>query len=798
MIRNYFVVALRNLLRRKSYTLLNLGGLTLGVVSCTIVFILLQFEFSFDTFHNDIDRIYRVVRHTTSEAEVSKDTGAPFPMGKALRDDGAPAQEIVQVLINNDYQIDVLDASMNDTGKRFNEKGAIGFIEPGFFRIFNFPWVMGDPETTLIDPNAVAVTEEMAVKYYGTPDNAINKYLRAGAKKIYRITGIIKNIPSHSDFPLKIVFAYQALGNNLPGWDSTNSDAQVYFKLGKGQSPEDFASMLTTITKKYVPMDSRDSYHIQALSDIHFNLDFGNYRERVADKEMLKIFGLIGLFILVISCINFVNMALAKAFQRSKEVGIRKSLGGARGHLMTLYLSETALLVFTALVLGVVVTQLILPVVGPLVNLPADVRWVTDPLFIAFLAGVFILVTLLSGVYPALRTSSFKPAQALKDGIQASVGGFPLRKVLIVVQFFIAQGLIFCMIVITNQTSYFQNTSLGFNKEAIVTVAVPNDSTSRTGREPFRNRMLTSPAIKNVSFSYSSPASRGGNWWTNFTYNRAAEDAPEYANLKWAEPEFFKTYGLELVAGHMYASADSMREVIVNERLLASVGVTNPEDAIGRTVRVWDKHYPIAGVVKDFHIYGLRNELLPVIMAHRPEFFSRLNVGLDPNQIKEGLAAVESTFRETYPNQVFEFEFVDETVANFYRQEEKFTKLFWIFAGMAITIGSLGLFGMVSLSVLRRTKEIGVRKVLGASLQNLVTLLSQEFMILVLIASLLALPLGWWLMSEWLKEFEYQISIGWEMFATSVVSTMIIAWLALSFQTIKAALANPVNALRNE
>lgn len=797
MIRSYIVVAIRNLVRRKYYSLLNLAGLTLGIVSCTLVFILLRFEYSFDTFHPSIDRIYRIVRHVTTEEGVSKDCGAPFLASKALREDGAPMAQVAQIFANNGNQVDVLDGSMNETGKRFNESDAIGFIEPEFFEIFNFPWIEGD-KSMLNDPKAVALTESMAVKYYGSAPAAMNQYLRLGARNVFRVRGVIEDVPANSDFKLGVVFSYKALGDRLSDWNSTNSNSQCYVLLDEGQSPELFSSSLAAISKKYLAPDTRDSYHIQPMSDVHFNLEYGNYRGRTADKQTLNIFGMIGLLILVISCINFINMALAKSFQRSKEVGIRKTLGSGKKQLVGLYLAETSLLVATSLGLAMVVTEAILPIVGPLINVPANVRWITDPSFAGFLAATLLLITLSAGLYPALRTASFKPAQALKDSMPVTTGGFSLRKILIVVQFFIAQGLVFCMIVITKQTSYFQNTSLGFNQEAIVVVNIPTDSTGKASREPFRNRLLSSGLMKNVSYGFRTPATRRGNWWADYTYNRASQPAPDYANLKWAEPAFFETYGLELVAGRMYTLSDTTREVIVNEQLLSSVGVTDPAEAIGRPITFMDREYPIVGVVKDFHVYNLRNELLPVIMAQNEKHYAQANVSLEPGKIKEGLALLETTFCETFPDQVFEYEFVDEMVAGFYSQEEKFSKLFWMFASLAIVIGCLGLFGMVSLTVLRRTKEIGVRKVLGASVQGLVTLLSRDFLLLVLIASLAALPLGWWFMDKWLAGFAYPVTIGWGTFVVSVSSTLLIAWATLSFQTIRAAMANPVKSLRTE
>jgi putative ABC transport system permease protein len=798
MIRNYFIVALRNLARNKSYTFLNLAGLTLGIVSCIIAFVLIRFELSFDNFHAGAENIYRVVRHTKSDEGVSTDRGVPFTMGKVLREESSRATKAAMIFANNDNQIDVLDEKMNDTGNRFNEVDGIAFIEPEFFSLLNFPWITGDPSFILSDPKAVALTEEMAIKYFGNVDNALNKYLRLGNQDVFKVSGILRNIPANSDFPLKIVFPYKALGDDLPDWNSTNSNTQCYLVLTGENASSQFENFLTTLTKKYLPEGSRDSYHLQPLLDIHYNAEYGNYNDRTIEKSMLRVFGLIGLFILIISCINFINLALAKAFQRSKEVGIRKSLGSAKSQLTLLYLTETSMLAAGAIIFAIFLAQIAMPAINPLINLPQQTTWMNDPLLIAFLVLTFVMIILLSGVYPALRTASLRPVQALKDNVQKIEMGFSLQKVLIVFQFVIAQGLIFCMFVITDQTNFFMNTSLGFDKEAIVTVTVPADSAGRVGREPFRNRLINEPEFKSISYSWRSPAVQKGNWWTNFNYNRAAEDAPTFANLKWAEPEFFSTYGLKIVAGRPYVQADTIREVVVNEYLLTQLGITNPEEAIGRPLTFWSREYPIVGVVKDFHVYSLRNEMNAVIMGTNSSSYGRINVSLEPDKVKEGLAKMERVFSEVYPSQVFEYEFVDESIAAFYNEEEKFSHLFKIFSGLAIAIGCMGLFGLVSLTVVRRTKEIGVRKVLGATLKGLVVLLSKEFIVLVLIASALAMPAGWWVMNKWLSEFAYQIEIGWFTFVTSVVSSVVIAWLALSFQTIKAGMSNPVDSLRSE
>ena len=798
MLRNYLTVALRNLSRHKSYTLLNLAGLTLGIVCCIVVFVLVRFELSFDDFHSEKESIYRVVRHTTSDEGVSTDRGVAFAMAKVLREESSRVSKVAMIFGNNDNQIDVLDQNMTDTGRRFNEIDGIAFVEPEFFTIFNFEWISGDPAVVLADPNSVALTEEMAIKYFGSWQDAINKYLRLGGSNVFKVSGILKNIPANSDFPLKIVFSFKELGENLPDWTSTNSNTQCYLVLQGNSSELEFESYLGTLGKKYLPAESRDSYHLQPLADVHFNPEYGNYNDRTIDKSMLRVFGIIGLFILAISCINFINLSLAKAFQRSKEVGIRKSMGSARTQLIMLYLTETALLAGTTILLAIITTQLIFPAINPLLNLPQDLTWLDDPVLIMFLLGLYVAVILLSGLYPAMRTSSLRPVAALKENIQKVERGFSLRKVLIVVQFFIAQGLIFCMFVITDQTRFFKNSSLGFDKEAIVTVTIPSDSSGRAGREPFRNRLINMPEFQSISYSWRSPAVQKGNWWTNFNYNHAEEDPSFYANLKWAEPEFFKTYGLELIAGRPYTQSDTIREIVVNEYLLKQLGVTDPAEAIGRPINIWSKEYPIVGVVKDFHVYSLRSEMNAVIMGSHSQSYGRINVRLDPHQVKEGIAKMQGAFEEIFPNQVFEYEFVDESIALFYIQEEKFSKLFKIFAALAIAIGCMGLFGLISLNVLKRTKEIGVRKVLGATLRSLVYLLSKEFIVLVIIASMLALPAGWWIMNKWLSEFAYKIEIGWSTFAISVLSSVVIAWLALSFQTIKAGRANPVDSLRTE
>ncbi len=802
MLLNYFKIAFRNLLRHKAFSLLNIAGLSVGVAVALLIFLIVRFELSFDTFHQKRDRTYRVVNEFTHEAGKDYQVGVPFPFAPALKTDFPRLEKVASVFGAYNSQITVLDEQGNSAKKFKNELGVV-FSQPEFFQIFDYEWLAGDPQKVLTQPNLAVLTRSTAEKYFGSWQKAVGKFIKLDNKQLLQVSGIMQDLPDNTDFPLQIVVSYPTLRNiieagEFTNWGSVWSNSQCFVLLPKEVSAAEFDKSLLSFLKKHQPDDRDHIYKLQALPDLHFDNRYPPMTYRSISKETVLSLILIGLFILVIACINFVNLATAQAVGRAKETGIRKVLGGNRGQLVGQFLGETLLIVLLAVLVAILLVIIVLPFLRPISNLPENFRLTFTPAVLGFLALLILLVTFLSGFYPALVLSGFQPVQALKSKITLQrVGGISLRKALVVMQFSISQFLIIATLIAITQMDFIRNKDLGFSKEAILTAGIPEDSLSQQKLQTLKNRFLELPAVQKVSF-HSAPPSSGNNSQTNFRFGKATDDAKFPVSLKAGDVDYFPAFQLQLVAGRVYFPSDTIREVVVNEKLLRQVGVKNAQDAIGQPIRLNGRNYPVVGVVKDFHNLSLRDPIAPIAIITNKGSYRQVALKMKPTDIKQTTRAVEQIWNETFPEYVYEAGFLDERIAEFYEEEAKLAQLFKLFAAIAIFIGCLGLYGLVSFVAVQKTKEIGIRKVLGASLPNIVSLLSRDFLKLVLLANVLAWPLAWWVMQRWLQDFEYRTPIGWWMFAVAGLGALLIALITVSFQAVKAAVANPVEALRSE
>lgn len=805
MFKNYFKTAWRNLKRNKSYALINTWGLAVGIGACFLIFLIVQFETSFDDFHPKKNSIYRVGSEFHNADGISYNDGVGFPVAKGLRLDFPQIKEVASI-DKEGGQITV----ENRTGEQKKlQEDNFYYAEPEFFNMFNFGWLAGNPKTSLNNPNNAVITQATAEKYFGLgPNNfqdAIGKTIKYANKNLYTITGILKNPPPNTDFPLAVVVPYSALEhtkrkNSLDDWVSTFSGAYTFVVLPKELSVATFNTQLKAFAKRHKPAEAAtDSYIAQPLSEIHYDERFGNYNHRTFSHSLIDVLWLIGIFLIIIACVNFINLATAQAVNRSKEVGVRKVLGSSRKQLALQFLGETALIVITAILLAVVIAAATLPFLNNLLETQISTHFFTNPFVIIFLLSAAVLVTLLAGIYPAIILSGFNPITALKSKVNAKmVGGISLRRGLVVMQFAIAQILIIGMIIVVSQMKYFKNASLGFNKDNIINVPIYNDSVNLAKTDYLRNQLLNNPDIKNVSFSYGSP-SDNSNWQSDFKFDHSAKNTNFNANLKWADPEYFKTYNLQFVAGHAYSNSDTVREFVVNETLLKKLGITDPQKAIGKQINLWDEDVAnIVGVIKDFNSYSLRDPISPVILSTRKEVYRTINIKIKAGSEKTVLPYIKKLWTATYPENVYDYKFLDDKIASFYKQEAQLSQLYKIFAGIAIFISCLGLYGLVSFMAVQRTKEMGIRKVLGASARNIVYLLSKEFTLLIIIAFAIAAPVAYFIMNKWLQNYTFRIPLGASVFILAIIGSVIIAWITVAYRAIKTARANPVNSLRME
>ena len=600
MLKNYIITTLRNIRRNKIYAFINTLGLTVGISACLLLFLVIQFESSFDNFHPKKDSIYRVNTMFHNQDGTSYDDGISFPVAKGLRIDYPQITEVASIF-SNGGQITV-DQS-NHQSKKINENNFY-YAEPEFFNMFHFEWLQGSAKTSLNDPNSAVLTQATAEKLFGSWKEAIGKTFKFGNKTLYTVTGILKNVPANSDFPLHVVVPYSALQNswvkpNLEDWVSTMGGAYTFIVLPKEWTAEKFNRDLIAFAKKHKPAEyAQDSYVLQPLKEMHFDERFGNYGGHTFSHSLITALSLIGIFLLVIACVNFINLATAQAVNRSKEVGVRKVLGSNRRQLALQFLCETAIIVFSASALAVFIAAGVRPFLNNLLETHIGFNLIYNPSLIVFIIIVALGVTLLSGIYPAFIISGFNPITALKSKISSEmIGGISLRRGLVVLQFAIAHILIIGMILVVSQMNFFRNASLGFTKAAIVNVPLVNDSANLTKLDYVRNQLRANPDIRDVSFSIGSPSS-DNNWTSDFKYNHSAKNTDFSANLKWADPDYFKTFDLRFVAGRPYRLCDTVREFVVNETLLKKLGVRNPQDAIGKEINFWDgnKKANIVGV----------------------------------------------------------------------------------------------------------------------------------------------------------------------------------------------------------
>ena len=802
MIKNYFKTAYRNLVRNKSYAFINTLGLAVGIAACLLIFLVVQFESSFDNFHKKKNSIYRISTEFHNQDGVSYSDGVAFPVAKGIRLDFPQIKQVASIF-KNGGQITIQNGTAQL--KKLNEDNFY-YAEPELFSILDFPFLAGDAKTSLKDPNNAVLTQATAEKYFGNWRNALGKTIKYENKDLYTVTGILKNIPANSDFPLSVVVPYTALQhthikNNLDDWVSTFGGAYTFVVLPPQLSLNSFNAQLQSFAKKHKPAEyAHDTYIAQPLTEIHYDDRFGNFRDHTFSHSLINALSLIGLFLIIIACVNFINLATAQAVNRSKEVGVRKVLGSRRNQLAAQFLTETALIAILSILIAVVIAALSLPFLNNLLEVQITMNFLNNPALLLFLIITVIIVTFLSGIYPAIILSGFNPITALKSRITAKmVGGISLRRALVILQFAIAHILIIGMLIVVGQMNYFRNASLGFSKAAIINVPVPGDSINHTKIEYLRNQLRSNPGIQNVSFSFGSPSS-GDNWNSDFKFNHATKTTDFNANLKWADPEYFKTYNLQLVAGRIYSASDTVREFVVNETLLRKLGITNPQDALGKEINLWDGSVVanIVGVIRDFNSYSLREPMAPVVLSTWKDVYQTINIKIKPGAEKTVLPFIENLWNSTYPDYVYEYHFLDETIANFYKQEDQLSKLYKIFAGIAIFISCLGLYGLVSFMAVQRTKEVGIRKVLGATARSIIYLLSKEFTLLIIVAFVISAPIAYYIMHEWLQNYTYRISLSPAIFLISIVCSITIAWITVAHRAIKAAFANPVKSLRTE
>lgn len=797
MFKNYVKIAFRHLWKNRSYSLINILGLSIGLTVCLLIFLLIRYELSFDNFHKNSNSIYRVVTTWEYPGRMEYSQGIPLILPGALQQDFPDIAKVAPV-IRSGSQITIPEDG-GQSSKKFNESGNIFVVGPQFYEIFNFPWIAGNPETALAEPNSVALTQSMAEKFFGDWHQAMGKSILIDNEQPVKVTGIIKDLPANTDLPVQIAVSYATYVHDLyPNWQFVSTESHCYILLKKHTTIAHVESELPAFVKKYYPDNNVQTglwgFAFQPLRDIHFSTRMGAFGNQIEPKELIAL-GIVGLFILIIACINFVNMSTAQASKRSKEVGIRKVMGSRRKNLMLQFVGETMLITFFSMLLACVITTMVLPMMNNFFGQPISFDILKYPVIILFIITIVLVTGLLAGVYPALIMSDFNPVTALKSKVSAS-GNYYLRKALIVVQFSVTIIILAGMWVIVKQVNFFRNKPMGFNQSAISLISLPDDSASVANYNTFRNRLAQLPGIKSVSLCCYAPSSTHFST-TYFTYNRGNRKSFDIY-MKYADTGYFRTFGLQLIAGRIFYPSDTMKEAVVNQTLLKKLKVHDPNEAIGKPMTINGHNVTIVGVVKDFVNFSLKDKISPIAITTDKDQYGTLALKLNPVNMESTLQSVKSDFNQLFPAYIYQSKFFDQQIARYYITEDKLAELFKVFTGIVILISVTGLLSLLSFITAQRTKEIAIRKVMGASLKDILQLIGKDFIFLVIIANVIAIPVTVILARQWLDGFANRINLSVWPFAIIVVLSVASTIMMVSLQVMHVARANPVKGLQYE
>lgn len=794
MLKNYLTIALRNLWKNKAHTMINVLGLALGIASSIVIFFIVRFELSYDNFHEKADHIYRVTSTFEQEGEIQYNNTVPKPLPEAFQQDFAGDVEEVLRLEQTDGRVRIDEKTIF-----LDEEEA--FTENTYFSFFNFPLVAGNPETILTQPNEVVLTQSLYEKLFNTDEYILGRtleYAEYDTSYVLEVTGVMQDLPENTDFQFELLASYSTRSDNTEAsWTAWYGRFNVFVLLAEEENPSLLSSRFSEFLKKYVGQETVDKLkaglYLQPISSLHYDQRFEGFPRRKMSQDVLSGLVFLAILLVMLACMNFINLATAVSSKRAKEIGVRKTLGSSRRQIISSFLGEALLVTILASALAFGLAELGLIQLKKLYThlQPIDIQFGFSS--IIFLVLLIVLIANLAGCYPAWLLSRFKPIEALKSTVAVARGGrFSLRHILVVFQFFISQVFIVCILVIAQQLNYVKSAPLGFDKEAVLTVNLRSREAQHRAR--FEAALTEESAVKHMAFSSASAISSNvyvGGYSIDGSDERAT-------NMHFADHHFFDTYGMELLAGSVFTPSDSGSGFVANESFVKEMGLEYPEQALGKYISIWNKEIPIVGIVSDYHTASFGSKIPPLLITNRSQNYNNLSMKVDMAQVRTIIDKLEQVWKTTYPEYDFRYEFLDDRVAGFYQDYDRTFSLAQLFAGVAILISCLGLYGLVMFMAERRTKEVGIRKVLGASVRQIVGLFSKEFVKLIFIAFLLAAPLAYYLMQQWLRSFAYTIEVGAFTFIASLTAILIIVLLTVSYQSIKAAVANPVDALRDE
>ncbi|HVS97029.1 MAG TPA: ABC transporter permease [Puia sp.] len=807
MFKSHLKIACRNIIGHKGYSLINVLGLSLGIAACIVIYLITSYDLSFDTFHPDKKRIYRILGEIT---EPSGDkihfASVPNPVSSAARQDLSGLDAIAGIIpYRATISVPLQPSSHFDNTTR----SLTGIAEPSWFTIFRYDWLAGNPSTALNEPFTVVLTESKARLYFGSGplQEMLGRIVVYDDSLQVHVSGIVKDWIKSTDFPFTDFISAATiqssfLKNSLTteSWKAGDRTTWVFAKLSKGTAPAVFSSQLNALIKRRGDPVDKLTLSLEPLADVHFNANVVESSIRVAHLPTLYALMGIAVFILLIAAINFINLSTAQSIRRAKEVGVRKVLGGSRVSLVWQFLTETFLLTLLAVLMAVAGVRPILTAFQSFI--PAGVSFHPfDPPTLSFLLSVTIVTSFLAGIYPAKVLSAYVPAMVLKgSGVQKGGGKWYLRKGLIVFQFTVSLVFVIGSLVIASQLNYMRHKDLGFKTDAIINVGTPRgDSLTKIKVAAEKIRQLS--GVSQVALEWLPPVDHAPRVMA--IKLSSADQKPITVGQVAGNEDFIPLYHLRLLAGRNLEPSDSVKEFVINESFSQIMGCRSPQKAIGRTIYWNNKAYPVVGVVADFHGSSLHEPIRPLCIINRVEREGNLAIELASKGQSEGavkalLVRIETAWKSVYPAGTFQFGFFDESIALLYEKDRQTATLMNTAMFITIFISCIGLFGLAMYSAETKTKEIGIRKILGASVANIAVMLSKEFLLLITIAALIASPIAWYFMNRWLADFAYRIAIHWWIFLLAGLSAIVVALATVSYQSVKAALMNPVKSLRSE
>ncbi len=805
MVRNYLKIAYRNLIRDKHFSLINIAGLAVGMAATLLILQYVTFERSYDRFHTKSDRIFRVKTDRFEKGVLATEwAGGPFAVGNHMKDALPEVEDYVKMSMNGRSELEV-----NDNAIKVDQSS---FASKSFFKVFSYPLLSGDAQTALNEPNAVVISESLAKRLFGS-GNPLGETIMLNRDLPIKVTGLYRDFPTNTHLQAEFLVSFATLERlmnpeNDPEQDLDNAwnrdGCLTYLLVKEGTNPQkleaEFPAFIAQAQPETVTGTYGLAFHLQSLPDIHLYSHYMMEAGPNGDGKAVCILLAVALFIILIAWVNYVNLATARAIRRAREVGVRKAVGSFRSQLVSQFLLESALLNFVAVAAACIIVATSLPLFNHFTGQSLTHSLFNTSQFWLGLGVMFITGTVLSGAYPAFVLSGFKPTEVLKGGTSGQGQGAVLRKSLVVVQFAASVFLLVGTITVFRQVQFMRNQNLGVDVDQTLVLSRPvNDSTRVSRTKAFKEEILRQSMFKSVTVSNTIPGEKVIGNVGGIRLESAPENTGKQYRFIWTDYDFIPSFGLKVVAGRNFNNALGEKDAVVFNRMGAKqLGFDDPEKALGEKINFDGNIRTIVGVVEDFHQESLREAYEPLILCLEPNVNGTISLKLNTKTVDEAVTAVKKAWAQFFPEEAFEYAFLDEKYDKQYQADERFGQIFGFFALLAVLVSCLGLLGLSSFVTSQRTKEIGIRKVLGASVASVMSLLAKDFLILVTLAIVIASPIAFYLMNQWLDNFAFSTSMPWWIFAAAGLATLAVALITVSFQAIKAALMNPVESLRSE